>query len=176
MAQFRMVDGVARLFEEFEKDLPRSIATAILGRSFEHMPIDTGHMMRQTRMFERKDGKGFQLVTSTDYAEGQYSEMLNHLIVGGRYQSISRAPVAITAQEGNELKTLRGGAKFQRLYWMKYAYLRAAGKLTPAKAEWFQKAYDEVMSGEYRAITAKRIAELRRKAREDAGLIQPEKR
>lgn len=170
MPQLKMVQGVAKLIEEFEKDLPKSIAGAVLGKSFEFMPVDSGHMMRQTRMVERKDGKGYQLVTSTDYAMGQYTKLLHHYIVGGRYRSISRANVGISLDEGRELKSLRGGAKFSKLYWIKYAYLRAAGKLSAATPEWFLQGYEAVMNGEFRALAAARIVELRKRARESAGI------
>ena len=166
MAQLKMVQGVIKLFEEFESDLPRSVATAVLGTSFKHMPVDTGHMMRQTRMFERKDGGGWQLVTSTKYAYGQYTKELNHYIVGGAYKSISRSNIGISLDEGRVIKGLSGGAKFKEMYWTKYRRLREAGALTPEAPEWFATAYHEVMKGAWNPIARNAIAELRKKARE----------
>jgi len=166
-----MINGVVKLIEEFEVDLPRSIAGAVLGKSFEFMPVDTGHMMRQTSMKERLDGKGFQLITSTEYAMEQYSERHRHYIVGGRYMSISRANVGITLGEGQTLKTMKGGGKFSALYWMKFDKLADAGQLTATRPEWFMQGYNAVMNGEFRALAAARIADLRRKARESAGLV-----
>jgi hypothetical protein len=164
----RFANGVLQYVHEFRKDLPYNIAVAILGTSFLHMPVDTGHMMRNTKIVKTPEGEA-QLQTLTRYAFEQYENLHWHFKVGGEYKSISRS-VALRKEEYSRIKNLSGSAKFKESYWSKYNALKSEGKLTrdDKPPRWFLTAYEEVMAGKANGIVAKTVAEARAKAKQGA--------
>jgi hypothetical protein len=144
MAEYQITNDAINGLKTYKMNLSKAIMTAILGFSFRHIPVNTGHMMRQTKMIQ--DGEeGFALVTRTHYAKQQYTERLYHYIVNGEYKSIGNVLIGFSAMEARDIKSRKGKEKFQYSYWLKYWRLRDADKLTQQTGMWFHRAHEEVM-------------------------------
>lgn len=135
-------NNFSAFFEKYGKGFEKGVLTDILGRVDDYMPVDTGNMRRNT--FLEEDSQGPYLITKASYARSQYQDTLNHLIVNGRYASISRFLVDPGFEFKKKIKILKGSEKHSTSYWEKYHLLKEAGMFTKIKAEWFKRAFDDV--------------------------------
>lgn len=168
MPQLKITSNAIEVLAEHKRRLTQNIMTAILSKSYRHIPVDTGQMLKGTRMM-RMDDDNIALVTPGLYAKKQYEGNLFHLIEAGAYKSISKTGmVSMDAMEKHLVKELSGSRKMRTAYSLKYKKLKDAGMLTRATPLWFHKGYEEVLKDGISRLDASAIAEARKKIRKDA--------
>lgn len=150
---------------DFTSKAGATLAARAYGYAVKQVPVDTGHMRRQTTAV-RTGANSWELRTDTPYAMEQYSKTRMHLF-DGAYHSISRATVPISESLQGEIKkrSIRGSIARQSVYWEKYAALKAAGRLVPTLPKWFEKGVKQALDPAIREMRAHFTAVARANAR-----------
>lgn len=144
--------------QEFEDQSRGTVSVMIAGMAQEHIPVDTGHMRKNTMAV--KKGNRYYLITNTKYAAKQYMMNLYHLY-DGQYRSISKAG-NVPSFTKEELGGYFGADVHKYVYWRNYEYLRGKGLLVKRKGEWFHRAAAIVLDPAKHALR-KQLTTLARK-------------